>query len=224
MARMMLEPASGRPCRHDGPGVAPLIAILGNIGAGKSTAVRRLAPALGLRGVEEDYASNPFLERFYEDQRRWAFRSQLWFLTASDRDEHAVRESGAVKELTPHFVHEVMTTVLHDNGKISAGGFAILADLAAELTAALEPPDVVVLLTASTDALRERIAARGRGFEQAIAAVYLQQISDRYEAAIEAWDQSPVVRIDTEAVDLRRPAGAEAAIAEIAAAVPALAR
>ena len=58
----------------------PHIAIEGPIGVGKSTLARRLAALLGAELLLERADENPFLGRFYADQRGYAFQAQLFFL------------------------------------------------------------------------------------------------------------------------------------------------
>ena len=56
------------------------IVVEGPIGAGKTSLARRLSEHAGKSLLLEDPDSNPFLARFYEDQRRYALATQLFFL------------------------------------------------------------------------------------------------------------------------------------------------
>src|SRR6266850_857421 len=56
------------------------IVVEGPIGAGKTSLARRLSEHVGKSLLLEDPDSNPFLARFYEDQRRYALATQLFFL------------------------------------------------------------------------------------------------------------------------------------------------
>ena len=208
--------------RRDGHhcAIAPLIAIVGNIGAGKTTAVRRLSERLGLDPVEEDYRRNPYLERFYSDPPRWAFRSQLWFLTESAAADQGIGSTGAVKELTPYFVHHAMSAALHESSAIDDEDFETLASASAVMAAATRAPDVVVLLTAATGELVRRIDARGREFERRIAPEYLDRISRCYRDAVAGWRDSPVVEVDTGRIDVRTDEGLSAVVSEIAQVAP----
>ena len=57
------------------------IAIAGNMGAGKTTMVRYLHSHYGVHPVYEPFMDNPYLDDFYTDMKRWAFHSQMYFLT-----------------------------------------------------------------------------------------------------------------------------------------------
>ena len=56
------------------------IAIEGNIGAGKTTLVHKMAQDFNAKVVMERFADNPFLPKFYKDQNRYAFPLEMSFL------------------------------------------------------------------------------------------------------------------------------------------------
>ena len=63
------------------PTLKRTIAVAGNMGAGKSTMVEFLCRAYGIAPFYEPNEDNPYLPDFYRDMRRWAFHSQLYFLS-----------------------------------------------------------------------------------------------------------------------------------------------
>ena len=56
------------------------ITIEGNIGAGKTTLAHLLARHYNARVVLEEFADNPFLAKFYENRRQFAFPLELFFM------------------------------------------------------------------------------------------------------------------------------------------------
>jgi deoxyadenosine/deoxycytidine kinase len=58
----------------------PLIWVEGIIGVGKSTFSYELAKRLKLRLIEEPVETNPYLEPFYKDPKRYAFGMQVYLL------------------------------------------------------------------------------------------------------------------------------------------------
>ena len=56
------------------------IAVEGPIGVGKTSLTRRLAETFNYDLLLEKAEDNPFLERFYQDPRRHALSTQLFFL------------------------------------------------------------------------------------------------------------------------------------------------
>ena len=63
------------------------IAIEGAIGVGKTSLAKILANQFGWRLVQEEVGHNPFLERFYENPRKFAFQTQLFFLLSRYRQQ-----------------------------------------------------------------------------------------------------------------------------------------
>ena len=57
------------------------IAVAGNIGCGKSTLVDFICKTYNVEPFFEPNAENPYLVDFYRDMKRWAFHSQIYFLT-----------------------------------------------------------------------------------------------------------------------------------------------
>jgi deoxyguanosine kinase len=62
------------------PGKYQYIVIEGPIGAGKTSLAAKLAQHYSAHTLLEQPESNPFLERFYRDQARYALPTQLFFL------------------------------------------------------------------------------------------------------------------------------------------------
>jgi len=58
-----------------------LIIIEGLIGAGKTTLSRQLGEELSYRVMEEPTIDNPYLDKYYEDPKRWALEMQFWLMS-----------------------------------------------------------------------------------------------------------------------------------------------
>ena len=56
------------------------ITIEGNIGAGKTTLAHLLSEKLNARLILEEFADNPFLPKFYQDPKQYAFPLELFFM------------------------------------------------------------------------------------------------------------------------------------------------
>src|SRR5689334_25006684 len=56
------------------------IVIEGNIGAGKTTLAHLLSRKLNARLILEQFADNPFLPKFYENPKQYAFPLELFFM------------------------------------------------------------------------------------------------------------------------------------------------
>jgi len=56
------------------------IVIEGNIGAGKTTLAHLLSRKLNARLILEQFSDNPFLAKFYENPKQYAFPLELFFM------------------------------------------------------------------------------------------------------------------------------------------------
>ena len=75
-------------------------------------------------------------------------------------------------------------------------------DLYAELCRGLPAPDLVLYLAASTETLKRRIAMRGRSFEAGIETAYVERLNQRYEEWATAFDRCPLIRLETDEINL----------------------
>ena len=66
---------------------------------------------------------------------------------------------------------------------------------------ALPAPSVLLALECSLKTSKKRIARRGRAMEAAIPDAYLRRLHGLYEGWYDTYDLSPIVRIETDAMD-----------------------
>jgi deoxyadenosine/deoxycytidine kinase len=180
------------------------IVLAGNIGSGKSTLVTRLSRQLGWKPYFEPVSENPYLEHFYRDMKRWAFHSQLYFLTDRLRIHKELQDwSGSVvQDRCVYEDAEVFARNLYLQGALSARDYGTYQGLYQVFLSFLEPPDLVVYLKASVQTLRTRIAMRGRSFEASITDAYLEGLNRLYDEWIAAFTGSPVLTVDAGEVDI----------------------
>ncbi|MFO0747458.1 MAG: deoxynucleoside kinase [Myxococcota bacterium] len=181
-----------------------LIAVAGNIGAGKSSLVEFLERRQGMRAVYEPYTTNPYLDDFYADMRGFAFQSQLYFLTHKFRLHLTLPTDlghSIVLDRTIYEDAEIFAKNLHQEGMISPRDFGLYTELYDAMKAALRPPDLLIYLRCSVKAIRRRIKKRGRPSEQSIPLSYLQRLNGLYEDWIARYDVCPVLVWDSEKQD-----------------------
>lgn len=179
------------------------IAVGGNIGVGKTSLVAWLDQTFGFQPVYEPFEANPYLDDFYGDMDRWAFHSQMWFLSHKFRlhQQLNVRTGTFVQDRTIYEDAEIFATHLARSGAMVDRDFATYLELYDAMRTSLRPPDLMIYLRCSVKAIRRRIKQRGRPSEQAIPVAYLRSLNELYEDWIERWDASPVVVWDTERGD-----------------------
>ncbi len=182
------------------------LAVAGNLGVGKTTLVRLVARATGFEPHYELAEENPYLGRFYADMRAWGFHSQLFFLVkrAEQHRRLASSKASAAQDRTIYEDAEIWARNLYERGQMADEDYRLYSDLYEELCRGLPPPDLVLYLAASTAILHKRIALRGRAFEAAIEAEYVERLNQRYEAWAAAFDRCPLIRLETDTLDLAR--------------------
>lgn len=183
--------------------VKRFIAVAGNMGVGKTSMVQFLEHRYGFDPVYEPFATNPYLDDFYADMKRWGFHSQLYFLTHKFRLHMALNENQdtVVQDRTIYEDAEIFATNLYRSRKISKRDFQTYMELYQTMRTALQPPDLMIYLRCSVRAIRKRIRQRGRPSEQEIPARYLRRLNDLYEDWIGRYDLSPVLIWDSENMD-----------------------
>ena len=165
------------------------IAIAGNIGAGKSTLV--------------EFLSRTYLPDFYRDMGRWAFRSQLYFLSNKFRIHQELdRMPGlVVLDRTIFEDAEIFATALYEMKKIDGRDWEIYCALYKSILDAIQPPDLMIYLRCSMRTLRKRIRLRGREMEREVPLAYLKRLERLYERWIESYDLSEVLILETDNLD-----------------------
>ena len=179
------------------------IAIAGNMGSGKSTLVEFLARTYGVMPFYEPNEENPYLSDFYKDMKRWAFQSQLYFLSNKFRlHQDLDRQPGVVAlDRTIFEDAEIFATALHQMRKISKRDWATYQNFYAAILDAIRPPDLLIYLRCSMRPLRQRIRLRGRKMERDVPLAYLKRLDRLYEGWIDKYDMSEVLVIETDQLD-----------------------
>ena len=179
------------------------ITIAGNIGVGKSTLVRLLAERNGWEPVYEAVTENPYLADFYGDMRRWAFQSQVFFLSRRLQQHHLLLQQpqSIIQDRSVYEDAEIFARNLFDQGDMSERDWSCYQDLYQTLTLLLKPPDLVIYLSASVPTLRRRISTRGRAYEKGISDSYLARLNTLYDSWSEKFLLSPVLTINTDGLD-----------------------
>ncbi len=184
-----------------------VIAVAGNMGAGKSSLVEWLRQQFGMTPFFEPNEENPYLADFYEDMDRWAFNSQIWFLIRRFNihktiDRTAVGQAlPVVQDRTIYEDAEIFAAHLHAAGHISDRDWLSYQDLYRTLRAELRPPDLMIYLRCPLKTLVRRIQRRGRAFEQRVPRKYLQALEDLYEDWVDRYDASPKLVVETDRLD-----------------------
>jgi hypothetical protein len=179
------------------------VVLAGNIGAGKSTLVRLMGERFGWKVYYEPVAQNPYLEKFYGDMKRWAFHSQVFFMTHRVKSHHelGMYPHTVVQDRSIYEDAEVFARNLFEGGQMAREDYATYRKLYEVFIRLLPVPDLVVYLRVSVDTLLKRIALRGRDFEAGISAEYLANLNRLYEEWIGSFGLAPVLTVPGDELD-----------------------
>ena len=179
------------------------IAIAGNMGSGKSTLVDFLARTYDVSPFYEPNDENPYLPDFYKDMKRWAFRSQLYFLSNKFRLHQELDRTPGVVALDRTIFEdaEIFATALHQMRKIDKRDWQTYWGFYQAILDAIKPPDLMIYLRCSMRTLRQRIKLRGRAMEQDVPLAYLKRLDRLYETWINSYDMSEVLVLETDKLD-----------------------
>ena len=179
------------------------IAIAGNIGSGKSSLLEFLTGAYDVSPFYEPNDDNPYLPDFYKDMKRWAFQSQLFFLSNKFRiHQEADRTAGVVVQDRTIFEDaEIFATALHQMRKIDRRDWQTYWSFYQTILDAIQPPDLMIYLRCPMRTLRRRIRLRGRKMEQDIPLSYLKRLERLYEDWISEYTLSEVLVLESDKIN-----------------------
>ena len=176
------------------------IAIEGVIGAGKTTLASLLAERSKARLVLEQFEENPFLPKFYEDRKRYAFQTQLAFLASRFKQQQVM----TTRDLFDDFV---ISDYIFEKDRIFArlnldeDELALYDNIYGIMTGISAKPDLVIYLQSTVDRLMSNIDNRGRDYERHITPEYLQELSDAYNQFFYHYNKAPLMIINSTEID-----------------------
>jgi deoxyadenosine/deoxycytidine kinase len=156
------------------------ITIEGNIGAGKTTLAHLLSKKLNARLILEEFADNPFLPKFYENQRQYAFPLELFFMAERYKQ---LKDLLQTKDLFQHVtVSDYLFTkcLLFAKVNLPEEEFLLYQKLFDIINPQLIQPDLLIYLHAPVQKLKENIRKRNRAYEQQIETSYLFSLQETY--------------------------------------------
>ncbi len=181
------------------------IAVEGPIGVGKSTLADMLAQHFRAQLVLERYAENPFLQTFYEDRRRFAFQTQLFFLLSRYHQQQEMIHSDL-------FYERCISDYLFAKDRIfaevnlSRDELKLYDEVLSALDKNVPIPDVVIYMQGSVNHLQQNINKRGRNFEKNLDHEYLEKIISVYNDFFFHYRDTRLIVVNCDTFDfLRNP-------------------
>ncbi len=179
------------------------IAIVGNIGAGKTTLTELLAKNYGFEPIYEAVDNNPYLEDFYSDMKRWSFNLQIYFLNSRFRQIVDIQKGtkNIIQDRTIYEDAYIFAENLHDMGLMTTRDYENYKAIFENITAFIRPPDLLIYLKASVPTLVNNIQRRGREYEIGIRLDYLSKLNEKYQKWINNYRLGKLLILDKDKLD-----------------------
>jgi deoxyadenosine/deoxycytidine kinase len=179
------------------------IAVVGNIGAGKTTLTELLAKNYGWDPLYEAVDNNPYLEDFYSDMKRWSFNLQIYFLNSRYRQIIDIQKSGRniIQDRTIYEDAYIFAENLHDMGLMTSRDYDNYESIFNNITEYIKPPDLLIYLKASVPTLVNNIQRRGREYEIGIRIDYLSKLNEKYDKWINNYKLGKLLILDKDNLD-----------------------
>ena len=173
------------------------LVVEGPIGAGKTSLTHRLAQHLNANTLLEEPDANPFLARFYQDPRRHALATQLFFLFQRAQQVADLKQLDLFsRPSVADFLFDKDTLFARLN--LSDDELALYQQVYRHLAPQVSTPDLVIYLQASTNTLIERVRRRGTEYEQSITESYLTRLSDAYSRFFYEFNAAPLLIVNSD--------------------------
>jgi len=176
------------------------IVIEGPIGVGKTSLTGLLAKEFNARMVVEEPEENPFLKQFYQDRKKYAFQTQLFFLLNRFQQQKEIAQLDLFNQVTVSdylFAKDrIFASINLDDHEL-----ALYTQIYQLLNGQIPTPDLIIFLQAKPEILLHRIRSRGHSYEKEIELDYLKTLTEAYNYYFFHYDQSPLLIVDTSEID-----------------------
>lgn len=177
------------------------IAVEGPIGVGKTSLTRRLAETFNYDLLLEKAEDNPFLERFYQDPRRHALSTQLFFLFQRTQQLQELRQEDMFEPVrVADFLIDKDRLFAQQN--LDQDEYELYLNVYNHLTIDAPIPDLVIYLQAPIEVLLERIQQRGISAEQLIEREYLENLNSAYTEFFHYYSDTKLLIVNNAEIDL----------------------
>lgn len=176
------------------------IVVEGVLGVGKTSLCECLAKEFGGRLVLEASDENPFLEKFYQDRRTYAFQAQIFFLLNRFRQQQEIAQGDL-------FHRNLVCDYLFAKDRIFAylnldeNELNLYERLCGMLSEKIMNPDLVIYLQASTEVLMQRLTQRARKYEKTIDQDYIERLNQAYNYYFFHYQETPLLVVNTNDID-----------------------
>ncbi len=193
------------------------IALSGNIGSGKTTLAKELSKHFGWDVMLESVEDNPYLEDFYYDMKKWAYKLQVYFLfNRYDQVKNIqLSRNAVVQDRTIYEDAYIFAKHLHASGNISNANYQKYLREYDRVEQNSPPPDLLIYLRSDVPNLVRRINIRNRDYESKINLQYLKDLNELYEQWIGKYQHGKLLIIEADEYDYVKEPGHLATVIEM---------
>jgi deoxyadenosine/deoxycytidine kinase len=182
------------------------LVIEGNIGAGKTTLAQMISNKYQAKLVLEQFADNPFLPKFYENQQQYSFPLEMAFL--AERYNQLNKELSHFELFSSFIISDYyfMKSLIFAQNTLQTDEYNLYRQFFNIIYDRLPKPDLYVYLHKEPDLLLKNIAMRGRSYETHITKDYLEKITQGYFNYFRQQRDIRILVIDTNGIDFVKKA------------------
>jgi len=151
--------------------------------------------------VLEQFADNPFLPKFYENQQQYSFPLEMAFL--AERYNQLNRELSHFDLFSQFTISDYffMKSLIFAQNTLQPDEYNLYRQFFSIIYERMPKPDLYVYLHKDTDLLLQNIAQRGRTYEKFITKEYLEKIAQGYYRYFRQQNDFPILIIDANGLD-----------------------
>jgi deoxyadenosine/deoxycytidine kinase len=176
------------------------VVIEGPIGVGKTSLAKLLAKEFDARCILEKPEENPFLPHFYQERKKYAFQTQIFFLLNRFQQQKEIAQLDLFNQVTLcdyiFAKDRIFASVNLDDHEL-----ALYEQIFGLLNVQIPTPDLVIFLQARPEVLIHRIKSRNTSYEKEIDLEYLKTLTDAYNYFFFHYDESPLLVVNTSEID-----------------------
>ena len=177
------------------------IAIEGNIGSGKTSLSKQISADFNTKLMLERYIDNPFLAKFYENPRDFAFKLEMSFL--ADRYQQTNEDLSQLNFFNKNIIsdYDIHKSLIFSKINLNSDEFNLYRKLFYSLYKSIVKPDLIIFLNQTIENLKGNIKKRGRDYESSISNEYLISINKSYSEFFKSRPDLNVKFIDVSEID-----------------------
>lgn len=151
--------------------------------------------------VLEQFADNPFLPKFYENQEQYAFPLEMAFLASRYNQLHRELSRYDLSNSLTVSDYYFMKSLIFAQNTLKADEYDLYQQFFHIIYDKIPKPGLYVYLHKDTDLLLKNINHRGRAYESHITRDYLDKITEGYLNYFGQQNDLPILNIDTNQLD-----------------------